>query len=147
MDPLSTRILRNSEMVRGLSAFLLILSLFTQSLIPSGWMPGNGSVDGRAGLVICYGGDPHALVFGNEDQTAVNGGSGSQHKNDQDHHPDQTCPFAGAAHVANVTSTVPQVIPFAFVSQRISFATDETSAFIAYAGPPLGSRAPPTPLV
>jgi hypothetical protein len=138
------RNLRESEIARGAFAFALIFSLFVQALIPTGWMPASIGSDGRVTLVICSGSGTQEISVASGDGVFADGADANDHAPDgKDHRLDQTCSFAAALQVAHVSSSVEYVVPVALSLQHDTPAATTHAVVAAYAGPPLGSRAPP----
>jgi hypothetical protein len=122
-------------MVRGLSAFLLILTLFVSALVPVGWMPSRSSDKNGPVFVICTAdlersGDL-VKVFGHKDNSK-----------DFEHHGHQACPFA-AVSLATPPSHQFAIQPlFAAFGSSAPFLVSAALHEIHLSGA-LGSRAPP----
>jgi len=134
--------IRQNEFVRVLAAFVVILAVFAQSLVPHGWMPTDLDGDGYIKLSICAADSEESLTFASGSIL----GSKSDHPYGQDHNPDSSCPFSATIVVA-ILGTVKALLfaPLLLLSSRFG----EYPAVVgrtAGAHFPLGSRAPPLPL-
>jgi hypothetical protein len=133
---LITRLLRNSDIVRGVSALVLILTLFANALVPTGWMPSFGANGGKATLVICAPGNVDFPGPGDQEDDERNGAP-----SDFKHKGAQVCPFGTLTLIGN---DEPLLVPLP--KSALSFENSMPVAFAlpdAKNGSPLGSRAPP----
>ena len=127
--------LRDSEWVRGLTAFLLVLALFTNGLIPVGWMPSQSN--GKIGFVICSGSGEASPPFDGVKE------HGRNRSPDSDHQATKACAHAGLRLLLNTDAGAPVVRSPAVSPKGASFSTHYATAYARRDGPPIGSRAPP----
>jgi hypothetical protein len=139
---LGTPTSKNSKLLRELFAFALILSIFVQALVPSGWMPARSTADGRITLSICSISGAKTVVVDRNGEI-VAGPASEDSSDDQNNHLDQICPFA-TGNLLALADPLPK--SFAFVAstfKRTGLHFDKLTIVAGYAGPPIGSRAPP----
>lgn len=132
---MNTKTLRENEIIRGFGAYILILALFAQALVPTGWMPTKASADGAFTLGICSTDSTQALTFGGNTDPA------EQSLDDQ--RLDQTCPLAGLGTAALPMGDHVAIDLAPSIPTQHPLARDNTS-FSVQIGSPLGSRAPPS---
>jgi len=118
---------RTLDLLRSLPAAILILAVFAQALVPTGWMPNlQGTGDGVVVLCSSPGGSA-------DDQSPVP---------PDDQRMGQTC-----AHGANILANPPDSLTLVAawdVGYSKSWPRDTIFFTISQVGPPFGSRAPPT---
>lgn len=137
-----TPTLRDSKIARELFAFVLILSVFVQALVPSGWMPARSGADGKIALSICSISGPKTIFVNLKGEVIADHASEDQ-PDEQKNHSDQICPFASGKLLAQADSLPKGFASVASVSKHTGAYFDELTIGAAYKGPPLGSRAPP----
>jgi len=138
-----TPTLRRNKAARELFALALVLSLFIQALVPSGWMPARSVVDGRITLSICSVGSRKTIVLDQKGGIIADDAS-EDPPNSQKERADQICPFASGHLLAQADLPIKAITFVASVSKHSGQNLDELATVVAYVGPPLGSRAPPS---
>ena len=129
-------IFRQRQLLRFLTALVVAVACFQQSLIPSGWMPRVARADGQVVLGLCASDGAVPLRFSGSDVPDRDGQSPAS--DDRLH---QACPYVGFA----VAVLAPHALPLgpATVFHRVALPFLAADGHAASAPYPLGARAPP----
>jgi len=133
------KLFRSSDLTRAASAAVLVLAVFTQSLIPAGWMIPTKSDERPYGLVICSNGGPN--IFASPDDDGSVDGEDSKSAAAQLVH---RCAYA-ATQLVDLPNACIAAQAAEWLPERCRLLPTESSELkSAFDQIPLGARAPPT---